>query len=201
MSNGPGEERLQRDRAYLHAHGIDVEPATLSELVREVVGRMPGMLRDDPRSELTPEEVATLERGGGDLTPRDLASEDPVARGVAEMAALVGRSLTTKQAAEFLGVDPSRVRQRLADRTLYGFRWAGQWRVPMFQFDEEGLVRGLEEIIPLLDPDLSPLEVYLWLTTPDAELRADNLDRDLTPLEWLRLGFTMAPLRHIAKHL
>ena len=91
-------------------------------------------------------EVATLERGGGDLTPRDLGSEDPVARGVAEMAGLLGASLTTKKTAELLGVDPSRVRQRLAERTLYGFRRAGQWRVPTFQFDQKGLVPGLEEL-------------------------------------------------------
>ncbi|MBI5445941.1 MAG: hypothetical protein HY900_32595 [Deltaproteobacteria bacterium] len=142
-----------------------------------------------------------IERGGGTLEARDLAGNDPVAQAVAEMVALVKSSLTTTEAAARLGVDPSRIRQRLAERTLYGFEWEGRWLLPSFQFEEDRFVRGLEAVFPLLDPELSPIEVESWLSNPDPDLHAEKLGRDLTPLEWLRLGYPIQRLAHIARNL
>lgn len=195
------DARFRKDSAFLHAHGIDVGPATFTKLVREVVQSFPKGLRGDPAQELTAEEAALLERGGGDLTARDLGENDPVARAAADLVALVQGSLTTAQAALELGVDPSRIRQRLSDKTIYGFRWEGRWLLPPFQFDQRKVIRGLDQIFPVLEPNLSPIEVHSWLTTPDPEFHADRLGQDLTPLEWLKLGYSPEPLIHIARNL
>ncbi len=54
------------------------------------------------------------------------------------------------EAARLLGVDPSRVRQRLGERTLYGVKTARGWRLPAFQFDldqPDRLVPGIGALI------------------------------------------------------
>src|SRR5882757_4754019 len=58
---------------------------------------------------------------------------DPLARSIADYMALLETSLTTSQAAKYLKVDPSRVRQRLRERSLYGIEYDGEKRLPRFQ--------------------------------------------------------------------
>jgi hypothetical protein len=68
-----------------------------------------------------------------------------------------------------LGVDANRVRQRLGAKpwALYGVKHRRSWRLPRFQFDDAGLglVPGMDEVLPHLDPALHPLSVVHWFTT------------------------------------
>jgi hypothetical protein len=50
---------------------------------------------------------------------------DPLAQSIADYMALLDTSLTTSQAAKYLKVDPSRIRQRLRERSLYGIEYDG----------------------------------------------------------------------------
>jgi len=84
----------------------------------------------DPRTELTAEERALLEAGGADLRPLGPGEDEPVVRAAAEYAALLASALTVPAAARRLGVDGSRVRQRLAARQLYGIRRPTGWPIP-----------------------------------------------------------------------
>jgi len=113
----------------------------------------------------------------------------PAAEHAARYEALMRSSLTTQQAARKLGVNESRIRQRLlaTPRQLYGIRDRNVWRLPAFQFSRSGLVPNIEQVIGRLDPALDPVAVHTWFHAPNIDL-AEGLPQALTPLQWLRQG-------------
>jgi hypothetical protein len=191
--------------AYLHSHGIEVAPESLDEMVQEAVNRLQRTLyRRDSRADLTRAEAAALERGGFVLEPEDSAAADPLALTVMEYAALLKSSLSTSEAAKRLGVDPSRIRQRLTSNppTLYGIRIGANWYVPELQFDGGELIPGIGEVIAGLDPELHPVAVFRWFTTPNPDLSAEaSQDGNLSPRDWLRLGLPVQPVAELAANL
>lgn len=140
---------------------------------------------------LTAEEERVLATGGLDASPLRAGEEEPLTRTALEYARLLQSSLTVEQAAGLLGVNPSRVRQRLTGhpRTLYGIKEGKAWRVPRFQFAGRKLIPGLAAVIGALPADLHPVTVRRWLTTPHPDLRVDRAEaRSVAPLDWLRSG-------------
>ncbi len=167
--------------------GIQMRPDELEAMVLDVLEHMLPSSTTEPRRDLSPADAAALERGGFNLENRQL-STDPLAQTAAEFAALLVSSLTVAEVAEALGVDVSRVRQRLAARALYGIKRRTGWRVPRFQFDGRRLIPGIEEVIPHLDPRLQPVAVWRWFTTPTNDLALDDDDVAVSPRDWLRAG-------------
>lgn len=194
-----------RAHAYLHEHGIAVGLDDLDSMVGQAVNDLQSTLRhSDPREELTPAEIETLQRGGFVVEPQDLGDRDPLARTAALYAAILKTSLTTAEAAERLGVATSRIRQRLSSDppTLYGIRTESGWRLPVFQFDGDGLLRGFDQVAACLDPELHPVGLYQWLTLPNVDLPADaSEESNLSPRDWLRLGHPIEEVVRIASHL
>ena len=136
----------------------------------------------------TQSEETALARGGIDsetlltfVRPEHRSDE-------AKYRALLTRSLTVEQAAHRLGVNSSRIRQRLAEGSLYGIKLGHIWHIPAFQFSKAGLVPGIEKIFGRLPHNLSPLAVQRWLTTPNPDLCTRDEEEPMTPLEWLRTG-------------
>ncbi len=194
--------------AYLHAHGIrGVSPSRLEEMVQEAVGRLGRSLsRSDPREDLTAAETAILERGGFVLRPTDLGDEDPLVQTAAELAALLRESLSTAEAARRLGVDPSRIRQRLtaSPPSLYGVRLESGWVVPLFQLEGNKTLPGLADVVARLDSELHPVAVQRWflLENPDLVLeRKGKEPRTLSPRDWLHLGLPVEPVADLAGNL
>jgi excisionase family DNA binding protein len=143
----------------------------------------------DPRKELKAEQIELLERGGFELDRLEFGLEDPIARTAFEYAVLRATALTTQQAAKRLGVNDSRVRQRLSERTLYGIKAGDEWRLPTFQFARKGLVPGIEHVFPRLPRGLNPVAVYRWFHTPNPDLEErEGQGKALTPLQWLQSG-------------
>jgi hypothetical protein len=60
----------------------------------------------------------------------DDASRDPLMRSIADYMALLETSLSAAEAARYLKVDVSRIRQRLRERSLYGIEYNGERRLP-----------------------------------------------------------------------
>jgi hypothetical protein len=167
--------------------GVKVSPTELEGLIAEALERVvPTRVVADPTRELIPEETAALRRGGVDPAWRRDDATNPIVRAAAEYAALLASSLSVEQAAFLLGIDSSRVRHRLADRTLYGIKNRGAWRLPAFQFAGHGVVPGLERVLPRLPRDLHPLAVLGWLTCPNPDLYLDADETPVSPLDWLR---------------
>lgn len=191
--------------AFLHSHGIEVPPELLDSMVQEAVTRLQRTLyRPSSRADLTEAEAEALEQGGFVLEPEDSVTEDPLAQTVAEYAALLKSSLSTSEAAKRLGVDPSRIRQRLtADPpTLYGIRIGTGWYIPEFQFDGDESIRGMGEIVSQIDPELHPVAVFRWFTSPNRDLSTDDPSGgNLSPRDWLRLGFPVQPVVELASNL
>jgi len=203
----PGTEREVRDvaeraRAYLHARGLGIEPEDLLSLVEEALEEMRCVLfPDDPAADLPAAETASLRRGGFTLEPATPGPASALARTTAEYVVLRETSLTAVETARRLGVDPSRVRQLLAARKLYGLQVKGAWRVPAFQFEGERLLPGLDEVIPALPKDLHPVGVYHWFTEPNPDLTSEEGEHLMSPREWLLAGHPPQAVADLAADL
>jgi len=138
--------------------------------------------------DLSDDEAAVLERGTADLTVSPGKAARVLGRSAAAWVDLVRDCLTATTAAEILNVRESRVRQRLADRTLYGFKYEGAWRFPRVQFDDElsGAVPGIATVFPALPEGINPLAVVRWFTLPTWELVRE--DKPTSPRRWLLMG-------------
>jgi hypothetical protein len=116
-------------------------------------------------------------------------------------ARLISTAYTAGEAAERLGVNESRIRQRRADRTLWAIEDRGGWVFPALQFDDEpgrrGQIRGLEQVLRVLPANLHPLSVAGFLTTPQPDLRVG--DQPVSLLEWLRSGGDVRPVLDVAE--
>lgn len=166
--------------------------------IRMDVGRFVVLLREalravgrrhraaDPASQLTMRDIEQLRAGG--LRPSvDLGAYYRVrAQTAAQTAALLASSLSVGQAAERLGVDPSRVRQMLAARALVGVKDGGEWRVLELQFQDRRLVPNIGEIARAIPEGLPLVGVANWLTSPEPDLEV--LGKPVSPLEWLSGG-------------
>lgn len=125
----------------------------------------------------------------------------PIARRAAHFERLRRTSLTTEEAAKRLHVNTSRIRQRLTAKPpqLYGIRQGSEWRLPAFQFGEDGLVPSIEAVIAKLPSDLDPVAVELWFRSPHVDLVHGG--ERLSPLDWLSQGLAVQPLAELAEHL
>jgi hypothetical protein len=137
---------------------------------------------------LTASEDAALTKGG--VEP---ASADEVRLVEAAAAAAYHQvratSLSVEEAAHHLGVNTSRVRQRLAERSLFGLKDGHAWLLPAFQFRADGLVPGVDEVVRSLPADIGTLAVARWFASPNPDLcTRDDEERPLTPLQWLLEG-------------
>lgn len=156
--------------------------------------------RASPHQELTQSELQALNSiASPALTSEDI-EVDPIVRTMSDFAALRAASLDVSRAAQQLGVDESRIRQRLIERTLYGFKVDNRWCIPLFQLEDRGLVPGIERVTRELDPDLHPVAVYRWFTSPSPDLtrEIDGEEFALSPLDWLRAGFPPQPVAELA---
>jgi len=142
----------------------------------------------DESALLTPPEETALTRGGVEpVSAEELRLVE--GRAAAAYQELREQSLSVEDAADRLGVNSSRVRQRLAARSLYGVKDGNAWRLPAFQFVTEGLVPGIEVVLRRLPPEVSPLAVARWLVTPNPDLTTrDDDEHPLSPRQWLLEG-------------
>ncbi len=129
--------------------------------------------------------------------------ESAIEQSAREFTQLVRESLTVAEAAKLLGVNPSRIRQRLGGdpRSLYGFKIDEEWLVPQFQFENGKLISRIEIVIRVLDPNLHALAVIRWFTTPNPDLTTGEDETILTPLDWLRTGNSSGAVARIASDL
>jgi hypothetical protein len=113
--------------------------------------------------------------------------QDPLMHSVADYMALLETSFTTSQAAEYLKVDISRIRQRLRERSLFGIEYDGERRLPRFQFERKQVLPGLREVIAALPAQLNPLDVAVWFLAPNPDLEVQERTA-LSPRDWLLRG-------------
>ena len=191
-------DTLKKDVLYFQAHGLAVAaPEKLNKALALAIDQMHTSLYGESATELTAAEASVLRAGGFDFN--ESTDKDPLAETAAVFAALLNTSLTAKAAAERLGVQDTRIRQMLTERTLYGFHINHRWQIPEFQFAGNTLVPNIGRVNAVLDPDLHPVAVYQWYITPDADLEMD--DQPLSPLDWLKAGYPLGPVLQSASEI
>jgi excisionase family DNA binding protein len=145
-------------------------------------------LVEDEGSTLTSSEESALREGGVE----QVCDEDVLlvqAQAAVAYQELRATSLTVQEAAGRLGVNTSRVRQRLADRSLFGLKDGNTWLLPAFQFGSRELVPGVSAVVRRLPPDIGVLAAARWFSSPNPDLcTRDDDERPLTPLQWLLGG-------------
>lgn len=146
-----------------------------------------GPLRDlRPVEYLGEAQQSTLRKLGASLQPLRADELGPIAGLAATHAEVVSQSTTVSALAERLGVDPSRVRQRIYARSLYAFKHRGGWLIPNFQLEPHRVIHGVEGVVWKLSPTLHPVAVSRWFTTPNVDLVV--ADKAVSPIAWLSIG-------------
>lgn len=140
----------------------------------------------DPTDYFGERQQSALRKLGATLTPLEAGDLGPIAGVAVAHAELVAHSLTVAKTAKRLGVDTSRVRQRIYARSLYAFKRGGGWLVPAFQLRRRKIVPGLDAAVSALSPALHPVAVSRWFTTPKPDLVID--DSTVSPIDWLAAG-------------
>src|ERR1700761_3505548 len=123
--------------------GLRIDPGQFLSLVEDAARRLTPQ-HADPGDYFTDDQRDALRDVGLDLSPLRDDEPDGRARAVAEQAVLHDSALTVSEAAATIGVDTSRVRHRLADGSLMGWKDRGGWRLPAWQFTERGVLPGLD---------------------------------------------------------
>ena len=87
-----------------------------------------------------------------------------------------------------LGVTDARIRQRVADRSLFALREGRVLRLPLFQFGPDGALPGWAVVCRAAPRSLAPIELDRWLHTPHPDLRVGKEEEPVSPREWLLAG-------------
>lgn len=166
--------------------GVDEDEFTAA-LVEFVDRAGPLALVDvDPTDYFGERPQSALRKLGATLAPLQGSELGPIAGVAVAHAELISRCLTVAETAKRLGVDTSRVRQRIYARSLYAFKHRGGWLVPAFQLRRRKIVPGLDAAVSALSPALHPVAVSRWFTTPNPDLVVH--DSLVSPIDWLAAG-------------
>ena len=174
---------------YLTSRGLlETSPEALNEALRIVLDSMEPMVYGAATKGLTAEEQEVLREGG--LTLEPTPGSDPLAQTAVKYAAIVKRSLSTKEVSRRLGLAPSRIRQMIADRSLYSFLIGRNRYIPDFQFEtDDRLVPNITRVNKALNPRMHPVEVYNWYHLENVDLFLnEDIDNIVSPLDWLKAG-------------
>lgn len=164
--------------------GLKVDANEFLNLVEDAARRL-SPPNPDPSHYFSADQRAALTDVGLDLSPRDENEPDFRARTVAAHAVLADSALSVLEAAKALGVDDSRIRHRLKEGRLTGWKDQG-WRLPAWQFTGSGVLPGLEIVLRAVPEDQPALVVAAFMSTPQTELVINDLPA--TPRQWLLSG-------------
>lgn len=179
----------------------ETDPQVLNDALAAVLDGMERLAYGDAPGGLPAAEQTVLRAGGLDLEPQP--GPDPLAMTAVKYAAIVERSLTSREAGEYLDLAGGRVRQLIADRSLYSFLMGNRRLIPRFQFlPDGGLVPNIAVVNRALSARLHPVEVFNWLLARNADLfRDEDLDATVSPLDWLKAGYDASRVALLARRL
>ncbi|MGD8939817.1 MAG: hypothetical protein PVJ72_10585 [Gammaproteobacteria bacterium] len=139
--------------------------------------------------DLSEHELKVLEEGGFPTVPDTVSLGDNIAIVAGEVGVMIASALSQSQAAQLLGVDQSRIRQRIGQGTLYTITGENNVKVlPRFQFTDEGVLPGLEKVLPVINNEAHPIAVQRFFLTVSSDLYSEELQANLSPRDWLISG-------------
>jgi hypothetical protein len=161
--------------------GLRVDAREFVRLVADAARRI-APPHSTPSDYFSEEQQRVLTDVGLDLRDAQEGESDPRARSVATATAFAETSYSVAEAAQRLGVDTSRIRHRLKEGKLLGWKERG-WRLPAWQFTERGTLPGLEIVLRNVPDDQPQLVVAAFMTTPQSDLELHG--KPVTPRDWL----------------
>ncbi|WP_410599192.1 DNA-binding protein [Amycolatopsis sp. lyj-90] len=164
--------------------GLKVDANEFLNLVEDAARRL-SPPNPDPSHYFSADQRAALTDVGLDISPRSEDEPDFRARTVAAHAVLADSALSVLEAAKALGVDDSRIRHRLKEGRLTGWKDQG-WRLPAWQFTGSGVLPGLEVVLRAVPEDQPALVVAAFMSTPQSDLVIN--EHPATPRQWLLSG-------------
>jgi hypothetical protein len=149
---------------------------------------------------LSASELEALKAVGLNAAPfNEGSARDPLTRSITDYMALLETSYSTTQAAKYLRVDASRVRQRLREHSLFGIDYDGEKRLPRFQFERAKVIPGMREVLAALPEGLNPLDVAEWFLSPNPDLEIEDDEKPLSPRDWLLSGASVEAVVALAR--
>lgn len=161
--------------------GLKIDPGKFLRLVADAARKV-SPPQPNPADYFSPEQRQVLTDVGLDLSAYDERETDPRASTVATRAVFADSSYSVTEAARLLGIDSSRVRHRLKEDKLTGWKDKG-WQLPAWQFSGSAVLPGLDVVLPALPDDQPPLMVAAFMNTPQPDLEIDS--KPVTPRQWL----------------
>ena len=195
-------QRVQEvDSLYFQMYGLTAQPPEdLNKALRHAIESMHRTLYAPSSGELTLAEQALLEKAGVDIDEHP-NREDPMMAYATDFAAILSTSLSAAQAAKRLhDVTAVRVRQLIREGTLFAIRIEGRWKIPIFQFEDNGLVPNIGIVNATLPETLDAVSVLRWYTTSDPDLETST-GTTLSPIDWLKAGMDPAAVVASARDL
>jgi hypothetical protein len=189
-----------RLQSVLATAGVDLSPEELAADLETALRQIRVVdMRADVGRQFSESDEAALREGGLDLDAR--RPDEPSAGAVtaAEMTALLVDSIAVSETARRMGVNQSRIRQMLGERSLFGIKGERGWQVPLFQFAGDRPIPGVAAVLRAMPEDLHPVEVWVWLSSPEPDLNVRG--RAVSPLAWLRSGGSPEPVARLATDL
>lgn len=151
----------------------------------------------------TEAEEAFLLSGGalgvGRVDPEAIANNMVTITG--EFSQMVASAYNQKETAALLGVSASRIRQRLADRSLYSVEGLNGRVCPRFQFTASGELPGLGVVLKAIDKEVHPIVIERFFLAVNVDLESSLLEQCMSPREWLLTGHEPEQLRRIIAEL
>lgn len=178
----------------LKSAGLSEHESSIAAAIEEGLAQLDDALSIEPGQGLDTRERSLLEAAGLDFAPTTGTELEAIRLGAAEQFAnLTASALTVSEAAEILDVDESRIRQRLGDHTLHGFKAGRAWQIPSWQFEHSAELPGLAEVMAS-SAEHHPAALCSFMTQPSEELLADGIPT--APRDWLLAGW---PVDRVAK--
>jgi hypothetical protein len=165
--------------------GLRVDASEFLNLVEDAARKL-SPPTPDPSHYFSADQRATLTEVGLDLSPYAESEPDARARTVAAHAVLADSALSVTDAARTLGVDPSRIRHKLSESRLTGWKGQGGWRLPAWQFTGTSVLPGLEVVLSAVPEDQPALVVAAFMSTAQPDLVING--KPATPRQWLLAG-------------
>ena len=155
-----------------------------------------------PDSQLKPHQLEQL-RVGLAAMERTASSIDARVRTAFKYGAMCATGITKERAARRLRRDRARVDAWVRSGELYSLPIGGgvRPRLPLFQFDDDvaDLVPHVTEVFPELDPDLHPVGVFNWFTSPNPGLASPSTEFEpISPRNWLLRKYPPEPVYRLA---
>lgn len=186
----------------LKVYGLEASTRSIVELFREALDLVVIGRSAPAGPQLSAADARELRAAGLEVDESRGAYNRVASSTMAKMAAILTDALSVGDVALRLGRTPARIRQMLNARepSLYGIKLSeGDWRIPRFQFVDDGPPANLQPVLAVLPRDVHPIEFYNWFTAPDPALQIG--DESVSPRDWLATGGNPQPVAAEAAQL